>query len=392
MKLYDAVVVGAGLAGLQCARRLAERGLRVLLADRKAEVGAPVHTTGIFVRKTLEDFALPESCLGPPVRELWLYSPRGRCVTFTSRRPEFRLASMRRLYERFLEAALRSDGVEWAPRHRFAGLRDGDADAELVFETSAGERRVRARCVIGADGVLSPVARALGLSRNREWIVGLEDVFPPAPGAGEPVFHCFIDPRLAPGYIAWAVDDPATGLHVGVGGYPDRFRPDRALGEFRERCARLLGLDLGAAIERRGGRIPVGGVLPRLACRRGLLVGDAAGAASPLTAGGLDACLRLSDYAAALVEAQLGGGARGLALADAYRGGRFARRFISRRLMRRLYAALSQPALLEAAFALLDLPPFRAAARHVFFGRGSFPDLPGASRAIRARSAWTAPR
>jgi hypothetical protein len=41
-------------------------------------------------------------------------------------------------------------------------------------------------------------------------------------------------------------------------------------------------------------------VLPRIACARGLLVGDAAGAVSPLTAGGLDPCLRLSALAAAV--------------------------------------------------------------------------------------------
>ncbi|MDQ3522854.1 MAG: FAD-dependent oxidoreductase, partial [Gemmatimonadota bacterium] len=54
----DVVVVGAGLAGLQCTRLLAASGLRVLLVDAKAAVDRAVHTTGIFVRRTLEDFAL----------------------------------------------------------------------------------------------------------------------------------------------------------------------------------------------------------------------------------------------------------------------------------------------------------------------------------------------
>jgi glycine/D-amino acid oxidase-like deaminating enzyme len=35
MEHFDVVVVGAGLAGLQCARLLGERGFRVLLVDRK---------------------------------------------------------------------------------------------------------------------------------------------------------------------------------------------------------------------------------------------------------------------------------------------------------------------------------------------------------------------
>ncbi len=66
MENYDAVVIGAGLAGLQCAGVLGKRGVRVLLVDRKSSITDSIHTTGIFVRRTLEDFALPDDCLGPP--------------------------------------------------------------------------------------------------------------------------------------------------------------------------------------------------------------------------------------------------------------------------------------------------------------------------------------
>ena len=56
---YDVVVVGAGLSGLRMARLLADSGLSVLLADRKTDLGRGVHTTGIFVRRTLGSFRLP---------------------------------------------------------------------------------------------------------------------------------------------------------------------------------------------------------------------------------------------------------------------------------------------------------------------------------------------
>lgn len=61
MERYDVAVIGAGLAGLQCADRLANRGVRVLLVDRKFSPFSVVQTTGIFVRRTLEDFNLPLS-------------------------------------------------------------------------------------------------------------------------------------------------------------------------------------------------------------------------------------------------------------------------------------------------------------------------------------------
>ena len=55
MESFDVVVVGAGLAGLQCTRLLAGHGLRVALVDRKESLSESVHTTGIFVRRSLED-------------------------------------------------------------------------------------------------------------------------------------------------------------------------------------------------------------------------------------------------------------------------------------------------------------------------------------------------
>lgn len=50
----------------------------------------------------------------------------------------------------------------------------------------------------------------------------------------------------------------------------------------------LAGVERPGTVERRAGPIPVGSLLRRISCADGLLVGDAAGAVSPLTAGGLD--------------------------------------------------------------------------------------------------------
>ena len=93
--------------------------------------------------------------------------------------------------------------------------------------------------------------------------------------------------------------------------------------------------------------------------------------------------MRLSSLAAAVVADYLEtGDASALAR---YSGGRFRARFVSRLWMRRLIATADSPALVEAGCALLRLPPFEALARHVFFGRGSFPDVSGEA-AVRAEA------
>lgn len=368
MDRYDVVIVGAGLAGLSCSRWLAERGCKVLLADRKSRLDESIHTTGIFVRRTLEDFSLPDDCLGPAVRDVKLYSPRRRVLNLSSPHDEFRVGKMGPLYMHLLEAAIGS-GAQWSPSTSF--VRVNDREGTIVeLETHGRRRAVRARFLIGADGANSRVARELGLSQNREWIVGVEEVYDSRSVDAEPCLHCFLDPELAPGYIAWLAHD-GEELHVGVGGYGNRFDPNACLQRFRDESATYFNFEGLPLVERRGGRIPVGGILPNIVDGRGLLVGDAAGAVSPLTAGGLDPCLRQSALAVQVVSDFLT-----TAEADAlgrYRSLPFKRRFRLRCLMRRGLAGLRSRRMAELAFMGMRTFPLNRLVRHVFFGRGSFP-------------------
>jgi flavin-dependent dehydrogenase len=371
MDTFDVVVIGAGLAGLQCSRLLAAQGFRILLVDRKPTLTHSVHTTGIFVRRTLEDFEFPQDCLGPPVRHVTLYSPKRRSMDLSSPLEEFRVGRMGLLYERFLDQCLAA-GVEWMPETRFAGLTDSETGSIVHLESQGRAHQIRTRLVVGADGANSRVARALGLDQNREWIVGIEEVLEDVPLDGPPRFHCFLDPRIAPGYLAWAVHD-GEQVHVGVGGYSGRFDPQQALEEFKRSLNGILDLRDAKFVEKRGGRIPVGGVMRRIANERGLLVGDAAGAVSPLTAGGLDPCMRLSTFAANEITKYLQTDGR-YSLAN-YSGEQFRARFTSRLWLRRVLKTINQPALVELACGAMRLPVFRSFAWHVFFGRNSFPDI-----------------
>jgi len=200
----------------------------------------------------------------------------------------------------------------------------------------------------------------------------VESVLEDAVVDGPPRLFCFLDPQLAPGYIAWIAHD-GEQTHLGVGGYAARFDPLSALEAFRARVANLIDLRHAKQVERRAGYIPVGGVLRNIANTNGLLIGDAAGAVSPLTAGGLDPCMRLSALAAKVVAEYLStGDPRAL---DAYSGNLFRSRFASRVWARRLASTVRQPGLLELGCAMLRVPLVNRLAHHIFFGRGSFPDV-----------------
>lgn len=368
----DVLVVGAGLAGLHVATLLARRRHDVLLTERRTSLAGAIRTTGIFVRKTLDDFPLPLQHLGPPIRRMVLYPPGlRRPVSLVSDRDEFRVGDMAPLYEAAAATAVEA-GVRLTLGTRYEG-RQGDT---FHLADRNGPTAVRARFVVGADGARSRVARDLHLDRNHHLLVGAEEVFE-VPAHGEPpTFHCVLDPSLAPGYLAWVVND-GQHAHVGVAGYADRF-PDglrRALGRFSASAPGLAPVHRPDKVERRGGPIPVGGVLHRIGCADGLLVGDAAGAVSPLTAGGLDPCLRLSELAASVLdEALRTGDARALVRYD---GAALRTSFRGRLTLRRGLAHVRTPAVATAAFTLLRTPVGKAAASRILFGDMSFPDPAG---------------
>ena len=126
-------------------------------------------------------------------------------------------------------------------------------------------------------------------------------------------------------------------------------------------------------LETRGGRIPVGGVLRKIANENGLLIGDAAGAVSPLTAGGFDPAMRLSKFAAEIVWQRLESDDPQVLLK--YSGELFRTRFISRLWMRRIIRTFTNQKLLEIGFSFLRGKIGQKFARHIFFGRGSFPEV-----------------
>lgn len=132
-----------------------------------------------------------------------------------------------------------------------------------------GPTRVRARFLVGADGARSRVAHDLALDRNRRLLIGAEELFPVPPSEQPPAFHCVLDPSLAPGYLAWVVND-GRHAHVGVAGHADRF-PDgmrAALNRFRASAPGLPDGGCPDDVERRGGPIPVGGPAPPHLVRR----------------------------------------------------------------------------------------------------------------------------
>jgi flavin-dependent dehydrogenase len=133
------------------------------------------------------------------------------------------------------------------------------------------------------------------LSSNREFLAGIELEFAGGRLHDAQALHCLVDRRLAPGYIGWAFEGVA-GLQLGVARRHALGKPPDVMG-LLDRFAPLIGERAERPSGTRAGMIPCGGVLPRVFGDRVLLVGDAAGLVSPLTAGGIHTALRYGGMA-----------------------------------------------------------------------------------------------
>ena len=94
---------------------------------------------------------------------------------------------------------------------------------------------------------------------------------------------------------------------------------------------------------------------------------------SPLTAGGLDPCLRMSELAAAVAAGYLRTGDQ--RMLSRYDGDALRTRFRGRLLLRRVFAGIRSPAAAEAAVTVLRGRAGRALAARILFGDGSFPEV-----------------
>ena len=238
MKTFDAVIIGAGLAGLQCAKLLSRQGAKILLVDRKTDLSKGVHTTGIFVRKTLEDFDFPIGTLGKAVKNVTLYSPKLKAINLESEKDEFRVGKMGKLYESLLRECL-ENGVQFSGGTSYVSAEIEKDETLVSFKKSGRNYEVKTKVLIGADGANSRVARDLRLDENKEWIVGYEEVFHSKNKSSEPRLHCFLDAKLAPGYLAWIADDTEE-IHIGVGGYASDFNPREALKSFKRKNGKFI--------------------------------------------------------------------------------------------------------------------------------------------------------
>lgn len=355
---HDCIVVGASFSGLACATSLARAGLRVTVLERKTDVGANPRTTGLLVKDAVDEIPLLREIPPALVRRLdsvRLYAPNLRFIDVSSTGYYF-LATDTPQLMRWLAAKAEREG---------ARIRHGIpfTEAKRTLEGFDLGPAGTTRFLVGADGPGSQVARGLGLGVNNQFLFGLEHEYSGVEIPEPQRLHCFLDRRLAPGYIGWLV----AGVGIVQVGLAARVRPDalavtHAMHAFLDKIAPIADFRRAAPASVRAGLIPCGGLVSPVAARRVLLVGDAAGMVSPLTAGGIHTALRHGLSAGRAIADYLTGKAEDPSM-DFVRS---YPRFRTKRLLRFLFDHFQS----DAAFnLLLGTWQMRVAAGRVYFHR-----------------------
>jgi len=319
---YDVVIVGSGPAGSTTARFAAENGAKVLVIERRAEVGVPV-LCGEGISRKIDDWKMLEGkrWIAGKMDGARIFSPDKTCVTLSADQAgnETGYVVYRDIFDQELARLAIKAGAEYMMNTKAIGLiKDGDKIKGVKAKHFDEELDIECSIVVAADGVDSKVAQWAGLDTRLDpkdlesccqyTLVNVE--------VKDAYCEFYLGKEIAPGGYVWVFPKSKGVANVGIGilaSLSESGMAKNLLDRFIENDPRLAK---GKSIRFLAGAVPVSNPAKETVDDNLILIGDAARHVDPITGGGLTHCLE-------------GGKIAGETIAKAVKSKNFSKEFLS---------------------------------------------------------------
>jgi digeranylgeranylglycerophospholipid reductase len=305
---YDAIVVGGGPAGSVTARFAAESGAKVLILERRSEIGSPV-LCGEGISQRIDKWNMLDGTrwIASKMDGAKIYSPDGTMVKLSKEIAgnETGYVIYRDIFDQELARRASKAGAKIMLNTEVTELKKNDDKIIGVKAKRFDEEfDIEADIIIGADGVESKVGQWAGINT----ILKPKDLETCAQYTLTDVDYksdyCefYIGKKIAPGGYIWIFPKGENTFNVGIGllaSQSDSGRPLKLLNHF---ISKHPELKKGETIRFLAGAVPVAKPVESYKDNL-LLVGDAARHSDAVTGGGLTTSLEGGKIAGEVVGA-----------------------------------------------------------------------------------------
>ncbi|MCJ7581976.1 MAG: NAD(P)/FAD-dependent oxidoreductase [Candidatus Aminicenantes bacterium] len=289
IKEHDVIVVGGGPSGLNSARRLSEKGLDVVVLERKEEIGKNVICTGIVGKEAFDRFSLATNSVLMEVQQFKMVSPNMTSVLYSHAHP-FAYVVDREKFDKNLADEAVSKGAILKLCHEVVDINSDDNYVNIVAKINGLQSvTFRAKALILATGIDIRHNKKLGLGYAREYIYGIQSEIS---FKQKEYPEIFVGKDVTPGAFAWIVPVSKEKARIGL---LAKSEPRAYFEKFIQKLFPDFPIDLIA--EKVMTKPIAQGLIKKSYGNRILVVGEAAGQVKTTTGGGIFFGLLCSDIA-----------------------------------------------------------------------------------------------